>query len=74
MHVQDSSRSVGAISEGLSATTRSPARPALLSTRVARRRRQIVHHSMAQRPRTQRPAGGGRRRAHGMWSKPGPGQ
>eukprot|EP00969_Alexandrium_andersonii_P227499 10047057-Alexandrium_andersonii.AAC.1 len=34
----------------------------------------MVHHSVDQRPRTHRPVAGGRRRAHGMWSRPGPGQ
>eukprot|EP00969_Alexandrium_andersonii_P256871 11356274-Alexandrium_andersonii.AAC.1 len=65
MHVQDSWRSVGTLSEELSAITRSPARPARLSTKVARWRRQMAHHSVDHRPRTQRPVGGGRRRAHG---------
>eukprot|EP00969_Alexandrium_andersonii_P066602 2936273-Alexandrium_andersonii.AAC.1 len=74
MHVQDSSRSVGAISEELSATTRSPARPARLKVRVALWRRQIAHHSADQRTRTHRPLAGGHRRAQGMWSEPGPGQ
>eukprot|EP00969_Alexandrium_andersonii_P120270 5317093-Alexandrium_andersonii.AAC.1 len=65
-HAHDSSRSVGTISEGFSATTRSPARPARLNRSVALWRRQIAHHSVDQRPRLHRPVAGGRRRAQGM--------
>eukprot|EP00969_Alexandrium_andersonii_P311341 13757466-Alexandrium_andersonii.AAC.1 len=50
MYAKTSSRPVGAISEELSATTRSPARPARLTARVALRRRRMVHHATDQRP------------------------
>eukprot|EP00969_Alexandrium_andersonii_P206246 9112002-Alexandrium_andersonii.AAC.1 len=39
--------------------------------RVAMWRRQMVHHSVDQRPRTHRPVAGGHRRAHGMCRGPG---
>eukprot|EP00969_Alexandrium_andersonii_P136646 6045274-Alexandrium_andersonii.AAC.1 len=74
MYVQGSSRSTDTTSEELPVATRSPERPARTKARVALWRRQTVRHSTDQRPRTQRPLDGGRRRAQGMWSGPGPGQ
>eukprot|EP00969_Alexandrium_andersonii_P127742 5646078-Alexandrium_andersonii.AAC.1 len=74
MYVPGSSRPTDTTSEELSITTRSPARPARTKARVALRRRQTAHHSTDHRLRIQRPLDGGRRRAQGMWSGPGPGQ
>eukprot|EP00969_Alexandrium_andersonii_P185720 8206534-Alexandrium_andersonii.AAC.1 len=65
MCARDSSRSTDRISEELSVATWPPARSACAKVSAARWQRRAVRHSVDHRPRTQRPAAGGRRLAQG---------